>query len=96
MGMTVARIMMVVVDNPPPLLSPLSLLPPLVVIEKVLTAMFPTVPLESRLLILFCALTALLDPGGKLEVIRVRILIDPEEILSTTMFCTPTPAAFAI
>lgn len=84
---------MVEVGSP---LFPLSLLPPLVVIEKEVTAMFPTVPLESRLLMLFCALMALLEPGGKLEVRRVIILIEPVEILGTTMFCTPIPAARAI
>lgn len=101
MGMTVAKIMMVVVERPPllpPPLPPLSgtLLPPLGVTVDLMTPMLAMVPPCLRALLrLDWAVTAELEPEGLGEVTSMLTVTEPETMETTRMLRDVTPAAEA-
>lgn len=94
MGITVAKIIMVVVDSP--LLSP-PLVSPLVVMTVDVTCMFAIeLPFLRRLLRLLRVLLAAVDPGAALELTCMVTVTDPDTMLRITMSLTVTPAVSAI
>lgn len=75
MGMTVARIIIVVLERP---LSPLLvLLPTLFETELDVTERPPTDPDDKVFVTLFCRLTAAVEPGSALVLTTKSIVIDP-------------------
>jgi len=87
MGITVARMMMVVVERPLLPLLPLSLVPPLVVMElEVIPMLAMVVPLVRIVLRLFCEVMAELEPATASDDTCMVTLTEPFMMLCTTIF----------
>jgi len=96
MGITVAKMIMVVVESPllPP---PLLLLPPLVVIELDVTVMPAiVVPLARTVLRLFSAVMAKLELGALGDDTSMLGMTEPVVMFSTIIFWMVTFAALAM
>lgn len=94
MGITVARMIIVVVESPPLLLSLVS---PFVETVEEVTPIFAMEPPDlRRLLRLLKELVAPTEPGAESEFTSILTVTEPETILRTTMLLAVTPAALAI
>ena len=93
-GITVAKIIMVVVDSPPSSSAGgIVFEPPSVDSANEETGMLAIFPLLSKVLIFVWSWIAAEEPGALNDVTWRLVITEPEVIDTTTMFLIATPAA---